>query len=617
MYKFGVGIDQKSLNDAKKQLGTLAESFEKTMKEIESNGLNASNRSKAKSELMSIMKLTEKQAAAVQDMMNGVIPSDEKQLNALKQNVKNLTTFMSDAMQRMTKAGASVDWMKNGASFVDTFTHMKSTLETTVGTIDGLKTAIGGLNQSFGVLKEAFATIHPDAFGKRFGAEVRATTDEIKKASAIIDNLQAQERRGIKGALKVKKDDTLFDYTGSDIDRIRQAHSEIQDEISNHLSTIAKLEAQYAGREKSLYANADYKEAIHGLFIELENFKNLKNTGSFADAFANIGAEASEGIKGVTVDIKNATDSAVKQIKDALKGIEGIELSITLPDASSPEFISKIDDFVKKTTKQFKTKPISVFAEIKNPFKETQKDDGSQTNNIVDKFTESLKEVKEVVNAGYKELTTAVNNDNSTLRDALTLKFNYKKSANDEVITDALAEMQKTIYEGTPLNVVFETENVAEKLAENIQKALKGIELPTFNVPTFSTDHFSTEQFSGGAIPVQIVGIAPMSQEQTPISQPKQTTSPQQQPKSGQVQQKAQTPVNSTPNKPVTKPAQDIGTLRITNALNKLLNGLQDAMQTQQNIIDRETANIKAHSDNLKTHESDIQDARKRNEIID
>jgi hypothetical protein len=614
MYKFGVGIDQKSLDNAKKQLGQLAESFEKTMQEIESKGLNASNRSKAKSELMSIMKLTEKQAVAVQDMMNGVIPSDEKQLNALKQNVQNVSAFISDAMQRMAKVGASVDWMKNGTSFVDTFTHMKSTLETTVGTIDELKTSISTLTQSFSVLKDAFATMHPEAFGKRFGAEVRATTEEIKKAQAIIDNLQAQEHKGIKSAFKIKKDDSLFDYTGYDVNEIRQSHAEIQDEIRQHLSTIAKIESQYAGREKSLYANADYKEAVHGLFVELENFKSLKNVGSFEDAFAHVGSEAADSIKGVTVDIKNATDNAVKQIKDALSGIEGIELSIKLPDADAPKFVSQVDDFVKKTSKHFKTKPISVFAEIKNPFKETTTPDGAASNDIADRFTESLKSVKEAVNTGYKELTTLVNNDNSTLKNALTLKFDYRKSVNDGVITDALADMQSTIYESAPLNLAFETEKVAEKLAANIQKALKDIELPTFTVPTFTTDHFS-----GGAIPVQIVGTMPalQAQEFAQNSQQKSGASMKVPPASKQPPKKTQTVDNDKINKPAAQLPEDIGVLRITSALHKLLQGMSDAMQTQQDIVARETANIKAHNDNLEAHASDIQAARKRNEIID
>lgn len=509
MYKFGVGVDKKSLDKIRKDLADTIKPFEEAMKDIELNGLNASNKSKVKTELTSIMKLTEKQAKTWQDMANGLIPSDEKQFNLLKQNVQGLVTFMSDAMQRMTKVGAPTDWMKNGVSFVDTFIHMKSTLETTGETITELKTSIADLAQSFSVLKEAFATVNPDAFGKRFGAEVRATTEGIKKAQALINNLKKQEHKGIQNELRTKRTDSDDIFTYDDdvgIDELKEAHAGIEAEVKKHLETIAKIEAQYTNSKKSPYGSKEYRDAVHSLFVELQNFENLKGAKSFEDAFAHTGSEATSSIKGVTSEITAATDSAVKQIKDALSGIEGIEIGITIPDANSQEFTTKIDAFVKQAAAQFEKNPVKLTVDLTSPFDTTkqgeltkkQKDlskkakeefekiaaesnvdvsenlaglDYPDTSRITRNVLNSFTKVYNAITAGQKTITEATKKWRKDMEEELTVTPKLDTSRAKESLTETMFALQEELDKGDPLyiNTVPDTRNFVDTL----QAALK------------------------------------------------------------------------------------------------------------------------------------------------
>ena len=520
MYKVGIGIDKKSQDKFRKDLENLIKPFEDAMKDIEEHGLNAGNRSKAKSELASIMKFTEKQVKAVQDMASGLIPSDEKQLNALKQNVQGLVTFMSEAMQRMSKVGASTDWMKNGVSFVDTFIHMKSTLQKTGDQIEGLQTQIGDLTKSFNFLKEAMVSVNPEAFGKRFGAEVRATTDSIKKAKSLIDSLKAQEHKGLQNELRIKKTDKddIFTYGDEDgIDELKEAHAGIESEINKHLATIAKIEAQYANSKKSPYGSKEYRDSVHSLFVELQNFENLKNAKGFDEAFSNIGSEVTSSIKGVTAEINAATESAVKQIKDALSGIEGIEIGITIPDANSAEFTSKINDFIKKTSEEFKNNPVEITLDITDPFKndsfdgngaekqikgkqkklsdtiaQTFKDNAQNigvdideedlnglyspnVNKITRNILDAFNKIHNIMSAGEKVITESSKGWRKQVEKELTIhpKFDVDKTKED--LVNAMTDLQNTLDDGDPLyiNVLPDTRN----FISTIQDALKEKEI--------------------------------------------------------------------------------------------------------------------------------------------
>lgn len=549
MYKFGVGVDKKSLDKIRKDLADTIKPFEEAMKDIELNGLNASNKSKVKAELTSMMKLTEKQAKTWQDMANGLIPSDEKQFNVLKQNVQNLVTFMSDAMQRMAKVGAPTDWMKSGVSFVDTFIHMKSTLETTGETITELKTSIVDLAQSFSVLKEAFAAVNPDAFGKRFGAEVRATTEGIKKAQALINNLKKQEHKGIQNELRTKKTDSddIFTYDEDvGIDELKEAHAGIEAEIKKHLATIAQIETKYTNSKKSPYGNKEYRDAIHSLFVELQNFENLKGAKSFEDAFANTGSEATSSIKGVTAEITAATDNAVKQIKDALKGIEGIEIGIAIPDANSAEFTSKINEFVKQATTQFDKNPVKLTVDLTSPFDTTkqgeltrkQKDlskkakeefekiaaesnvdvsenlaglDSPDTSRITRNVLNSFTKVYNAITAGQKTITEATKKWRKDMEQELTVTPKLDTSRAKETLTETMFALQEELDKGDPLYI--NTSPDTRKFVDDLQAALKDkqitVDVKADNIDTSGTPlslngiklaaGFSTESFDNNS----------------------------------------------------------------------------------------------------------------------
>lgn len=511
-YKLGVGVDKKSLERIKKDLADVIKPFEEAMKNVETNGLTGESKGKVKAELSSLFKLTEKQAKALQDMVNGLIPSDDKGIDKLKKNVQDLATFMTDAMQRMSQLGKSEDWMKSGVSFVDAFTHMKDVLKVTEQNIGGLETSIVGLTSEFKVFKEALATVNPEAFGKRFAAEIHATTDGIKKAQDLIKELEKQEHKGIQGALKVKKDDELFSYLDYDANDLKQAHSEIQDEIAHHLATIAKIEAQYANQNKSPYASKEYRDAVHGLYIELQNFENLKLSKSFENVFVNVGSEASSSIRNVTAEITTATEGAVRQIKEALKDVEGIELEIKIPEANSAEFTSKINAFVQEASKQFEKNPVKINLDFANPFKDGSKKvtkyqkkkaeeakkvisdenkteenlaglDTQDTSRIIRGIIESFKKIKDAVNAGQQDITSATKAWRKELEQELTLRAKFNNSdVKDEAIA-LMRSLQKTLDENPPLFIDAEID--IDSFIEDIQDALKEV---AFNIKVDKID---------------------------------------------------------------------------------------------------------------------------------
>lgn len=509
IYKIGIGINEDSLSKIEKQLGDTIRPFKDAMKNIEVNGLTGENKSKVKAELTSLFKITEKQAKALQDMINGVIPSDDKSISNLKNNVQNLVTFMTDAMHQMEKMGASTDWMKNGVSFVDAFTHMKSTLDTTETAIDGLREGINSLNESFKIFKDALLATNPDAFGKRFGAEIRATTDAIKKAKDIIKKLEANDHKGIQSALKIKKEDDLYSYSSDDINEIKEYHADIESEIIHHLSTITKIEAEYTNKKGSPYNNKAYREAIHGLYVELKNFENLTNAGGFANAFSAANSQSTEDIKKVTAEITSAADQASKKIKDALQEVGSVELEITIPDASSAEFASKINAFIDKASKEFKKKPIEINLDLANPFKNAKEIkentvrgknikglkevfgkiaeeegvvvgeslnglDTTDTSKIVEDIIKSFNKVYSAVKTGQSTITQATTKWRQEMQKALTLKATFDGVDAKSEASSMLIEIQNYLEEH-PVEIDIDVDT--DTLIREIQEALNGINL--------------------------------------------------------------------------------------------------------------------------------------------
>ena len=499
MYKLGVGVDKKSLEKIKKDLADTIKPFEEAMKNVESNGLTAGNKSKVKAELTSLFKLTEKQANALQDMVNGVVPSDDKQLSNLKQNVQNLVTFMSDAMQRMAKLGESTDWMKSGVSFVDAFVHMKSTLATTEGTVKELKTSIGDLTESFNVFKEALATVNPDAFAKRFSDNVVTKIESrLKSAKKSLDKL-------------IEDGDVMpSDYSGYSTDSLNEEYKEL-------VNTLSQLE------EKMNATKSGTKEYKNYLMQAADTLADLHEVNKL------LGKDTAQGLGNVTADVVATIKQAGDDFKNTIKGLklDNIQLSVELPDASSAEFTSKINEFVNKASEQFKSKPISVSLDITNPFKDVdvkefskkQQEIADRTKNtaknalqgisgtdgdnsdlsilddpevgkILRRLYDSFEKIKKGVVSGQKSITDATKEWRKEIDEQLKLKFTWETSSNADQIQQ-MFDIIQDIAEDNPIHLYADTES----FIDDIQDALKDIRISinadindatikSFNVPS-------------------------------------------------------------------------------------------------------------------------------------
>lgn len=545
MYKIGVGVDKKSLDKIRKNLGDTIKPFEEAMKNLETKGFNSETKGQVKAELTALFKITEKQADALRDIVNGVVPSDDKNFKNLKQNVQDLTTFLSDAMQRMSGLGKADDWVKNGIGFVDNFVHMKGVLEKTLPVVDELKASVGLLTQEFSGFKDALARMNPDAFGKRFGAEVRATTDQVQRARSVISKLQQEEHKGIKRALRFDSYDGLTDYSGYDVQKIKDTHGKIEAAISKHLNVIDRITAEYTAKNRSPYGNEDYKEAVHGLFLELDNFKRLTNTRYFADAFPKIETKDIINTSSITAEITTAVDKMSQTLKDSIKEINDIQLSITLPDADAAEFASKINQFVSKAAEKFKENPVEVEVNFVSPLKyDAYENDGKTLKKLTDKqlklsenaltsfknaaeqsgveideenliglkhknvnkisrnILDAFTQMHKVMTEGQKLLKTSANKWRDDMSEAFTVKPKFDTQETKESIKNAILDLQEEfdVSEDEDTNFWVTAKPDTRYFIDDLQKALADKSV-TVNVKAGEIDANGTPiNFSGSRL---------------------------------------------------------------------------------------------------------------------
>jgi hypothetical protein len=554
-----------------------------TMQEgVDAPELTRESKAKIKKDLATLFGVADYQAEALRNMVQAMTEglADAKSVEAMKNQLKETLEFTTGIMKNMQQMGDATDWMKQGVSFADDFVNMKGSLEKTIPLVTGLKQSVGSLTKSFEKFKDALAETNADAFLQRFGNSTRSEAESLARAQKELQRIAKTRSWSLSSAISSGRSETP-DFSGKNQEQIEAEYKKTIENIEKYNQKIDQLRQQFKGRTAELYKNNDYINAIKQLSKDMHYLNNMPS--HFDGLDGNLKAT-----------LKEATDSvkaASNEIKNIIKGVQGdgIELALTLPEASSTEFAAKIDKFVKDATKQFKTKPIEIAATVKNPFKDTKTEAGEDSNNIADNFTKSIATVKEAINNGYKELRSAVNSENSLLNKELFLKFGYKKSETDDVITDALTSMQHTIYESNPLELNFNTESVAEKLAKDIQKALDGIKMPS--IPTTNTGN---AQIS--AIPVRFVGGLPLKIEALDGSK---------QPDNSPVPKKPIVPPVQKKVDETTEAIQDDNTnavktsSEVQRALNKSLTSLNAAIQTQNNIISRNQATIKGYEDQI------------------
>lgn len=583
-YIIEVATNKASLQKLKDDLSNAIQTpLDDAAKEGRIKGLTRSEKATIKKDLATLFGVADYQAEALRNMVQAMTEglADAKSVEAMKNQLKETLEFTTGIMKNMQQMGDATDWMKQGVTFADDFVNMKGSLEKTIPLVTGLKQSVGSLTKSFEKFKDALAETNADAFLQRFGNSTRSEAESLARAQKELQRIAKTRSWSLSNAISSGRGETP-DFSGKNQEQIETEYKKTIENIEKYNQKIDQLRQQFKGRTAELYKNNDYINAIKQLSKDMHYLNNMPSHF--------------DGLDGnLKVTLKEATDSvktASNEIKNIIKGVQGdgIELTLTLPEASSTEFVTKIDKFVKDATKQFKTKPIEIAATVKNPFKDTKTEAGEESNNIADSFTKSIATVKEAINNGYKELRTAVNSENSLLNKELFLKFGYKKSDTDAVITDAIESMQHAIYyDLNPLELNFNTESVAEKLAKDVQAALNNIKMPS--IPTTNTGNVPTS-----AIPVRFVGGLPLK-----IEAPDGSKQPDSSP---------------IPKKSIVPPAQKVvdektGAIQSDNtnavktssevqrALNKALTSLNATIQAQNNIISRNQAKIDNYTEQV------------------
>lgn len=518
-YLISVGANKKSIDNLK---ATLTRELNDAFSQVEAGGkfkgLDRSDKAAIKKDLADLFGIADEQANVLRKMVQGIIPSDTKSIDHMKSQLQDTLKFATGIMEQMKLLGDSTDWMKQGVSFVDKFVSMHGTLLETQNVVSGIQTSVDKLTESFKTFKDALAITNNDAYLKRFSAEAKLAVDDVIKAQEILNKVSKTRTQKVK-TLAVANDADVTDYTDMSAEDIREEYALIIQTIKDGNAAIEKLEAEFKGKKAKLYDNEAYQRELRGLALEIKNLQNLSKHPLFKDAFADTGTQISANLKTVTTEITNAAEKAGRELKDiinSLKG-EGIEISVTLPDASADEFSSKISEFVKKASAEFKKKPVEISLDLSNPFKDAKKIkeqtaqgrkvkglkevaernaaeagvaigdslnglDTSDTSRIIQNIVESFNKVYSAVKTGQATVTEATNQWRKDMLKALTLKATFD---NKEAMAEASAmmqELQNYLDENKPLYINTDTDELIQSIQQALNEAKFTVDVKAGNI---------------------------------------------------------------------------------------------------------------------------------------
>ena len=558
-YEISVKANKKSVEQLKVDL---TNSLNGAFDNIDTAGkvkLSRSDKAAIKADLSSLFGIADEQADALRKMVQGIIPSDTKSIDHMKSQLQDTLKFATGIMEQMKLLGDSTDWMKQGVSFVDKFVAMQGTLLETQNVVSGIQASVDKLTESFKTFKDALAVTNNDAYLKRFSSEAKLAVEDVIKAQEILNKASKSRNQKIK-TLAVASDADVTDYTDKSADEIREEYTLIIQAIKDGNTEIERLETQFKGKKAKLYDAKEYQAAIENLATEVQNLQNLSKHPLFKDAFTETGTQISANLKAVTAEITDAAEKASRELRDvidSLKG-EGIEVSVTLPDADAAEFGAKISEFVNKASAQFKKKPVEISLDLSNPFKDAKKIkeqtaqgrkikglkeiaernaaeagvaigdslnglDTSDTSRIVQNIVESFNKVYSAVKTGQATVTEATNQWRKDMQKALTLKATFDNTEAKAEVSAMMQELQNYLDENKPLYINTDTDELVHSIQNALKEAKFTVDVKAGNIDGSGVvSNVQIGQILNGLSNIQLVttdeGVAPTKQGKTPTT---------------------------------------------------------------------------------------------------
>ena len=391
-YVIEVATNKASLEKLKSELSTAIQiPFDEAAQEGRIKGLTRSEKATIKNDLATLFGVADYQADALRKMVQGIIPSDTKGIESMKKQLQDTLGFATGIMQKMQQIGDATDWMKQGISFVDDFSKLQADLTDTQGVVKGLEKTVRDLTKSFDVFKDALAVTNSEAFLKRFGSATRSEAEDLAQATKELEKIAKTRNKALQMAVNQGQTESV-DFTGFSREEIEEEYKASIEIIKDGNKEIERLRKKYKGKTSDLYKDAEYIDQIGTISSELNRIKNMPGLD-----MDDIGHGLKASLKEATDSVKTARNEIQNIIKD-LKS-KGIEVAITLPDASSTEFASQINDFVKQASNQFKKHPVEISVDLANPFKATGMDD----NGVIAELTDKQKQLRDDAIKAYED----------------------------------------------------------------------------------------------------------------------------------------------------------------------------------------------------------------------
>ena len=474
-YIVEIMADKGSLENFKKQLQAATD----VKDGVEIPALSRESKAQIKKDIATMFGVAEHQAEALQKMMQAVADgfADNKSVETMKKELEDTLTFVNTIMNNMQKMGDATSWMDRGVTFVDDFIKMKDSL----GSIKEVESSLRSLEKTFGKFKDALAETNTDAFLQRFGTSTRNDAKEYAAAQKELQRIAKNRTKAIKEILLGPANDDGVDYSKKSKQEIEKIYRGQMDAIIDCNNEIQELRKKYKGNTAGLYNDTDYQDAIRDIVEANRVLENLHGLGD------GIGSDLRASMQIATDSVReagNEIQNLVNKLKD-----KGIELAITLPDATSQKFAAEINKFVEKASEEFKDHPIEMTLDVVSPFKKDAfKKNGTLkelsdkqkelSKNVEDTFRENLK--TEEIEIGEDDLKGLYNVNTNVIARNITDAFNklYKSmTAGQALITSATRKWREKIEEDLTVTPKFQTD-VAKKMItdaiEDIETDLQG-----------------------------------------------------------------------------------------------------------------------------------------------
>lgn len=453
-YLISIGANKKSIENLK---STLTKELNDTFDKIEAGGkfkgLDRSDKATIKKDLSELFGIADEQADALRKMVQGIIPTDTKGIEAMKSELRDTLDIATQFMKRMKETGDAADWMSQGVGFANQFDKMQAKLEEIDGVTGKLQRSIVNITKTFNIFRDALAETNADTFLQRFGNSTKSEAEEYAKAAKEIERLGRARSKAVKEAALSGKA-KMPDFSGMNDEDIELEYKDTIQNIIKYNNKIEQLTSQYKSRTEDLHKDKEYITTVKQLAESL-NYINKMPSG----VTSSIGASLTASLQDATDSVKDARRE-INQLVEDLK-TKGIEIAITLPDASTDAFAKEIGKFVKKAEDTFKDHPIEVALNITSPFTKDAFDAKGKRKELTQlqkKLSdETAAEVKKIAEQANVEIT---DDDLNAL-----YSRNSNKIARNSL--DAFTNLYKTLTKGQAL-LSSATKDWRSKLEESL-----------------------------------------------------------------------------------------------------------------------------------------------------